>query len=106
LLVRGEPAGRLILNLQDAETGRGLALHIVDLQVGPSHRGRGLGRWALEQVLARATPAGQRVDLRVAPDNPARRLYERLGFHHAHELRENEADAADTLSLVMQWTPP
>ena len=53
----------------------------LSLAVAPEHRRRGLGRDLLEHALRRAEEAGHRqVSLSVEPDNPALRLYERLGF--------------------------
>jgi ribosomal protein S18 acetylase RimI-like enzyme len=76
LLVNGVPSGRLVVN-EDAAPDR---VAIVDLSVSPEARGRGLATWALSAILARAGAAGRAVELRVEPRNPARRLYERLGF--------------------------
>ncbi len=45
--------------------------------VSPAARGRGLGRRIIEHAVARCDGA---VKLHVEYDNPAKRLYERLGF--------------------------
>lgn len=53
--------------------------------VDPALRGRGLGRALIEQALARCH--GE-VKLHVEYDNPARRLYERIGFRSKYaEMR-------------------
>ncbi|MCW2495938.1 GNAT family N-acetyltransferase [Jatrophihabitans sp.] len=52
-------------------------VHILDIAVLPTAQGRGIGTALLTAVL---DEAGTAVQLSVAPDNPARRLYERLGF--------------------------
>jgi HAD superfamily hydrolase (TIGR01509 family) len=53
----------------------------LSLAVAPDHRRRGLGRDLLEHALRQAKYAGHRqVSLSVEPDNPALRLYKRLGF--------------------------
>jgi HAD superfamily hydrolase (TIGR01509 family) len=58
----------------------------LSLAVAPGHRRRGLGRDLLEFALRQAEAAGHReVSLSVEPDNPARRLYERLGFEKVGE---------------------
>ena len=49
--------------------------------VVPSERGTGLGRALLERLLAEVGA----VSLSVEPDNPALRLYERLGFEKVGE---------------------
>jgi ribosomal protein S18 acetylase RimI-like enzyme len=51
------------------------------LAVAASHRGRGIARELLTWLLERARADGlSGVSLSVEPDNPARGLYERLGF--------------------------
>lgn len=46
----------------------------------PEHQNRGLGSQLVGQVLSDAREAGLPVRLRVLRVNPARRLYQRLGF--------------------------
>lgn len=46
----------------------------------PEHRGRGLGTMLLKHLLAQARGRYPRVSLSVSPNNPALRLYQRLGF--------------------------
>jgi putative acetyltransferase len=50
----------------------------------PAWRGQGLGRQLIEAAIARAWSRGlTRIELEVRVDNePARRLYERVGFEH------------------------
>jgi ribosomal protein S18 acetylase RimI-like enzyme len=48
--------------------------------VGPDHQRQGIGTQALEQLLASWQPTCKPVVLTVLKNNPARRLYERLGF--------------------------
>ncbi len=57
-------------------------INIHDLAVTARHRRKGAGRALLEDVLRRARDAGcAKVTLEVRDDNePARRLYKRLGF--------------------------
>ena len=52
---------------------------VVSMWVVPEHRGRGIGRRVLEDVLA-AVPVEARVLLWVADGHPARELYARAGF--------------------------
>jgi ribosomal protein S18 acetylase RimI-like enzyme len=72
--VDGLPVGRLLVDRAER------AHHVIDVAVLPEHRGRGIGAAALRSVLARADACGVPVTLRVAADNPAQRLYQRLGF--------------------------
>lgn len=71
----GSPAG--ILRLLQVEG----ALEIRDLQVLAPLTGQGIGAWAIEQAKRLATQRGlPEVRLRVYVENPAQRLYSRLGF--------------------------
>jgi GNAT superfamily N-acetyltransferase len=46
----------------------------------PRHQRSGIGSEVLSKLLATWRPTGKKVVLRVLKNNPARRLYERLGF--------------------------
>jgi ribosomal protein S18 acetylase RimI-like enzyme len=70
----GEAAGRLLINREPD------CLRIVDIAILAGLRGQGIGSWALRQCQQQAAEAGVRIDLSVNPMNPARLLYERLGF--------------------------
>lgn len=59
--------------------------HLHQIQVLPSHQGRGIGQSVLRTILADAKHAGVSVSLSVLHGNPARRLYERLGFEPVAE---------------------
>jgi ribosomal protein S18 acetylase RimI-like enzyme len=50
------------------------------LYILPEYQGRGIGTRLIKELLARAFRDGLAVGLRVLKVNPARRLYERLGF--------------------------
>ena len=50
------------------------------IQLLPAYQGRGLGRAILAAVIAEARAAAMPLQLGVLKANPARRLYERLGF--------------------------
>lgn len=93
LLTRdGSPVGALQL----ATTSE--ALQLVDIAILPAQQGRGFGRAALEALQSRATHEDLPLKLCVRRDNPARRLYARLGFV---ELPA----APDTLDLDLLWSP-
>jgi ribosomal protein S18 acetylase RimI-like enzyme len=79
-------AGRVIVEF-DAEpigtlkTSRiGGSLSVDDIEVAPQHQSRGMGSRLLRGVLAEADRESIPVRLQVLRTNPARRLYERLGF--------------------------
>ena len=52
----------------------------MDIALLPEHRGAGIGSAVLRGLLAEAAAAGKPVRIHVERLNPARRLYERLGF--------------------------
>jgi ribosomal protein S18 acetylase RimI-like enzyme len=57
------------------------SVHIGDLQLEAQHIGRGIGTRAIEKIFAIAKSRDLReVTLNVFRDNPAAKLYERLGF--------------------------
>jgi ribosomal protein S18 acetylase RimI-like enzyme len=53
---------------------------IANIEVLPEYQGRGLGAAIIQGVIADAAARGLPVALHVLKINPARRLYERLGF--------------------------
>ena len=79
ILAGGEPVGRLYLARWEDEH------RIVDIAVVPEHRNRGIGSSLLADVLAEADAAGKPVSIHVELQNPARRLYDRLGFRPVEE---------------------
>jgi GNAT superfamily N-acetyltransferase len=66
--------GRLYLNRSRGE------IRIIDISLLTEFRGHGLGTRILQDIIAEAETAGVPVRLTVRFDNPARHLYERLGF--------------------------
>ena len=72
--VDGERAGRLYLGDLPDE------LRIIDIALLPAFCGRGVGTSLLQEALAEAAARGVKAVLSVEHWNPARRLYERLGF--------------------------
>jgi ribosomal protein S18 acetylase RimI-like enzyme len=55
-------------------------LRLVDIAFLPEHRSRGRGTAILRQLIEEARAKNVPLRLSVIPTNPARRLYERLGF--------------------------
>jgi predicted GNAT family acetyltransferase len=55
-------------------------IRVVDIAIWPGHRGRGIGTLLLTRVFAEGDAAGKPVSIHVEVFNPARRLYDRLGF--------------------------
>lgn len=69
-----QPAGRLWWYR------RSDVLHVLDITLLPDWRGLGLGAACLRQLMAEAAGTGRAVSIYVEAGNPARRLYDRLGF--------------------------
>lgn len=53
---------------------------LTQIQLHPQYQGQGIGAALIRRLLDEASVAGTRVDLDVLRANPAKRLYERLGF--------------------------
>ena len=86
----GVPCGRVVLDWKWDQ------VRVVDVALLAGSRGRGVGERLLRSLQQGAAVAGRRVRLCVAHGNPARRLYERLGFR---------AVASDELNVEMAWEP-
>jgi GNAT superfamily N-acetyltransferase len=61
------------------------AVFLKQLYLDRRFHNRGVGTGVMQFVIDEAAHAGHAVILGVAKINPARRLYERLGFHVTHE---------------------
>ena len=86
----GAPIGRMVVD-QTSE-----AITLVDIALLADHRGRGIGTRLVRDLIDEAQAAGVPVRLSVRVDNPARRLYARLGFV--------EVGASD-VDVAMRWAP-
>jgi len=73
------PIGRLLIDRGDRE------FTLVDIALLPANRGAGIGSHLLRDLLLAAAAAGKPVKLNVWQSNPARRLYERMGFSPAND---------------------
>lgn len=76
---------------------------VLDIALLPEHRGSGIGTLLLSEVLAEADVAGKCVQMHVERFNPAKRLYDRLGFRFLEEqgiylLLQREPDQPKTAS--------
>lgn len=93
--VAGERVGRLYVQRGPDE------IRIMDIALLPSFRGRGIGTMRLRGLIDEAQRSRAKVSIHVEANNPARRLYERLGFrpagaHGIHVLMERTVIADQT----------
>lgn len=86
------PAGRLYLYPTRTD------LRIMDIALLPPFRNRGIGTALLRQTQIFAAERSQRVSIHVETFNPARHLYERLGFKPVAKR--------DEVYILMEWAPP
>jgi ribosomal protein S18 acetylase RimI-like enzyme len=70
----GVPAGRLYVHRREKE------IRLVDIALLPEHRRFGIGSRLLGELIVESTAAGKPLRIHVEKNNPALRLYERLGF--------------------------
>lgn len=82
--------GRLYLDRRADE------IRIIDIALLPPFRGRGVGSRLLESILQEAQQSVLPVRIHVEKNNPAMRLYQRLGF----ELLEDKG-----IYELMEWRP-
>jgi ribosomal protein S18 acetylase RimI-like enzyme len=75
----GEPAGRLYVFRGDSD------IRIMDIALAPPFRGRGIGTKLLQALIEEADASGSKLSIHVEHNNPARSLYDRLGFRPVGE---------------------
>jgi GNAT superfamily N-acetyltransferase len=87
-LDHGTPVGR---HLVERKTD---GFRSIDLAILPQWQGKGIGTRILKDLAQESRQAGVKLSLRVVKDNPALRLYVRLGF---------DVVAEDEISYEMVW---
>jgi ribosomal protein S18 acetylase RimI-like enzyme len=75
----GSPIGRLMIYREKD------SVRLVDIALLAGHRGQGLGGELIGALIEQCARAGATLRLQVLQTNPARRLYERLGFTRTGE---------------------
>jgi predicted GNAT family acetyltransferase len=85
---QGQPIGRLYTQERVTQ------LHILDITLSPEVRGAGLGGAILTELHQRASAVGKGIGIFVEVYNPARHLYDRLGFVPV---------GAEHVYLEMEW---
>jgi ribosomal protein S18 acetylase RimI-like enzyme len=74
IMLDAQPIGRLCVRSAENE------ILVIDIALLPEYRGAGIGGALLKDVLAEAAEHGKPVRIHVERENPAMRLYTRLGF--------------------------
>jgi ribosomal protein S18 acetylase RimI-like enzyme len=77
--VDGSPAGRLYVHRGPSD------IRIMDIALAPAFRGRGIGTRLLRALMDEADSSARKLSIHVEQNNPARSLYDRLGFLPAGE---------------------
>ena len=86
----GQPIGRLYVDRRPDE------LRILDIALLSEHRGGGIGTGLMRELLDEAARAGKAVRIHVEHNNPALRLYHRLGFTRVGDTG---------VYYLMEWVP-
>ena len=79
IVVDGRDAGALAVEWRSDE------VFLTDISISPEWQRQGLGTAVLGSLVTEARQRGLPVALKVLKNNPARRLYERLGFQLVNE---------------------
>ena len=82
------PVGELLLYRTNQE------IRIVDICISNEYRQQGMGTQVLSELQREAATTGSAITLSVDHENPARKLYERLGFHET---------GSNALQAEMRW---
>ena len=86
------PVGRLWIDR------RAKAIHILDIALLPYWRSQGIGGKCLQRLVHEVSQKGHELTIQVEQDNPARGLYDRLGFQSVGPQRG--------LHQLMAWRNP
>lgn len=86
----GEAIGRLYVDRWPKE------IRLVDVSLLPEHRGGGVGTRVLRGLLEEGRERHLPVSIHVESNNPALRLYQRLGFRHVD---------SNGIYYLMRWEP-
>ena len=77
--LEARPVGRLYVDRTPTE------IHLIDIALLPECRGQGIGTALVREVVDEAARTKRPIRLYVEHGNPARRLYQRLGFAEVEE---------------------
>jgi ribosomal protein S18 acetylase RimI-like enzyme len=90
VILKGDtPIGRLYVDRQPDE------IRVIDIALLAEHRGGGIGSGFVREIMDEAGATGKAVRLHVEKNNPAKRLYFRLGFRDIEDVGVYD---------LMEWT--
>lgn len=90
ILLDGSPIGRLYLDRRPDE------IRLIDIALLPAYRNQGIGGQLMREVLEEGDRRGLPVRIHVEQNNPALRLYRRLGFQRVGDVG---------VYYLMEWRP-
>lgn len=90
ILLEGEAIGRQYVHRTKDE------ILLIDIALLPNYRGAGIGGRLLNDLLSEAAAHCKPVRIHVERENPAMRLYTRLGFHKIEDKG---------IHYFMEWSP-
>lgn len=95
ILHKNSNVGRLYLEEWPSQ------FRIIDIALLPKHCNQGIGSWFLNNIMQRASKKNKSVTIHVEKNNPAMRLYKRLGFkkideQSVYDLMEWKASSSHT----------
>lgn len=79
ILYKNQPAGRLYLWESETE------IRVIDISLLPRFQGKGIGTKILKDIIKSSEAKNKMVTLHIIPGNPARKLYDKLGFIHIRD---------------------
>lgn len=87
--LHGQAIGRLFVDYWTTE------IRVVDIALKPEYCNRGIGSYLFKNLCDEASATGRTVTIHVEHNNPAKNLYQRLGF--TEKTRTNE------IYILMEW---
>jgi ribosomal protein S18 acetylase RimI-like enzyme len=87
----GSAIGRLYIDREPDH------IEVVDIALLPEYRGRGIGQMLMQEIMDEGGATGRAVGIYVEHFNPARHLYDRLGFRHV---------STNGVYHMMEWRAP
>jgi len=87
--IEGKSSGRLYIDRRET------LIEIIDIILEPVYRGRGIGGMLVQEILDEGRATSRPVRIYVENFNPARHLYDRLGFRHIE---------TNGVYHLMEWT--